>query len=70
MTRRASRSISTVSRDASTVAAYRGTSLMRNTPLVGPYRRPMPMVLEGSQGGGRFLMGEVPPYVGPPHKAP
>jgi len=30
MTRRASRSISTVSRDASTVAAYRGTSPIRN----------------------------------------
>ena len=29
------------------------------TPL-GPYRRPMPRVLGGSQGGGRFLMGEVP----------
>jgi hypothetical protein len=27
--------------------------------LLGPYRRPMPRVLEGSYGGGSFLMGEV-----------
>ena len=27
---------------------YRGTSLIRNTPLLGPYRRPMPRVLWGS----------------------
>ena len=26
---------------------YRGTSLIRNTPLLGPYRRPMPRVLGG-----------------------
>ena len=30
------------------VLGYRGTSLMRNTPLLGPYRRPMPRVLGGS----------------------
>ena len=38
------------------------------TPL-GPYCRPMLRVLEGSQGGGRFLMSEVPLYgvtSGPP----
>ena len=29
-------------------------------PPLGPYRRPMPRVLGGSEGGGRFLMGEVP----------
>ena len=34
-----------------------GTS---HIPL-GPYRRPVPRVLGGSWGGGRFLMGEVPP---------
>ena len=30
------------------------------------YRRPMPRVLGGSymSGGGRFIMGEVPLYVG------
>ena len=39
---------------------YRGTSLIRKRTPLGPYRRPMPKVLGGSQGGGRFLMGEVP----------
>jgi len=28
-------------------------------PLQGPYRRLMPRVLAGSQGGGRFLMREI-----------
>ena len=41
---------------------YRGTSLSRNCTPLGPYRRPIPRVLGGSQGGGRFLMGEVPLY--------
>jgi len=27
---------------------------------LGPYHRPMPRVLGGSSGGGRFLMCEVP----------
>ena len=31
----------------------------KRTPL-GPYLRPVPRVLWGFQGGGRFLMGEVP----------
>ena len=39
---------------------YRGTSLQRKRTPPEPYRRPMPRVLEGSLGGGRFLMGEVP----------
>ena len=42
--------------------AYRGTSLIRKRTPLGPYRRPTPRVLGGSQGGGRFLMGEVPLY--------
>ena len=29
-------------------AAYRGTSLIRNTPLLGPYSRPMPIALRWS----------------------
>jgi len=33
---------------------------MRNRPPLGPYRRTMPRVLGQSQGGGRFLMGDVP----------
>ena len=28
----------------------------------GPYSRPISWVLRGSQGGGRFLLGEVPLY--------
>ena len=43
-------------------AMYRGTSLIRNRPTLGPYRRPMLRVQGGSQGGGCFLMGEVPLY--------
>ena len=39
--------------------AYRGTSLTRKRTPLGHYRRPMPGVLGGSQGGRRFLMGEV-----------
>ena len=42
--------------------SYRSTSLTRNRNPLGPYRRPMPRVLWGSGGGGRFLMGEVPLY--------
>ena len=38
-----------------------GIPTLRN-PL-GTYRRPMPRVLGGSWGGGRFLMGEVPLYL-------
>ena len=38
---------------------YRGTSLIRKCTPLGPYRRPMPRVLGGSWGGGRFIMGEV-----------
>ena len=45
-----------------------GTSLTRKQPPLGPYRRPMPRVLGGSLGGGRFLMGEEPLYfLGPTH---
>jgi hypothetical protein len=32
--------------------------IRKRTPL-GPYSRPMPRVLGGSQGGGRLLMSEV-----------
>ena len=45
-----------------TVALYRVTSPLRKRTPPGPYRRPMPRVLKGSWGGGRFLMGEVPLY--------
>ena len=33
--------------------------MKERTPL-GPYRQPMNRVLGGSEGGGHFLMGEVP----------
>ena len=39
---------------------YRGTSLTRTPPPLGPYHRPRPRVLGGSQGDGRFLMCKVP----------
>ena len=41
---------------------YRGTSLIRSNPPVGPSSSPMPRDLRGSYGGGHFLMGEVPLY--------
>ena len=39
---------------------YRGTSLIRNCPPLGPYIRTMPMALCGTRGGGLFLISEVP----------
>ena len=39
---------------------YRSTSFITQRNPLGPYRRPMPRVLGGSKGGGRFVMGEVP----------
>ena len=40
--------------------SYRCTSLISITPLPGPYSRTIPRVLWWSQGGGLFLMSEVP----------
>ena len=37
----------------------RGTSLLRQRHSLGFYSKPMARVLGGSQGDGRFLMGEV-----------
>ena len=42
----------------------RGASLERKRTPLGPYLRPMPKVVGGSLWGGRFLMGEVPKYMG------
>ena len=39
---------------------HRGTSLIRKRTPLGPYRRPIPRLLWGSQDGVRFLMSEVP----------
>ena len=44
------------------VLTYRGSSLTRKRTPLGPYRRPMPRVLGGSQVGGNSLMGAVPLY--------
>ena len=46
------------------VYEYRGTSPKRKRIPLGPYLRPMPGFLGGSQGSGGFLMGEVPLYLG------
>jgi len=37
------------------VIQYRGTSLIRNCLILGPYSRTMPMALRWSWGGGSFL---------------
>ena len=44
--------------------SYRGASLIRNRPPLGPYSRPMPRALCWSWGGWLFLMSEVPPVAG------
>ena len=46
------------------LSSYGGTPLIRKRASQGPYRRPTPRILGGSQGGGYFLMGEVPVYGG------
>ena len=43
---------------------YRGNSLIRTPPTVGPYDRNMPRALRWSFWGGLFLMSEVPPLKG------
>ena len=48
--------------DKSRCSPHRATSLMRKRIPLGPYRKPVPRVIGGSQGVGRFLMGEVPLY--------
>ena len=35
-------------------------SLVRKRTPIWPYRRPVPRVLGGSQGAGRFLIGKIP----------
>ena len=43
----------------------RGTSLIRNSALLGPYSRTMHRALWWVLGGGRFIISEVPLYVSP-----
>jgi len=45
---------------AATSLSYRGTLLIRNCLLLGPYSRPMLRALRKSWGGGQFLISEVP----------
>ena len=42
---------------------YRGTSLTRNSTLVGPYSRPMPRALWWSKGGGVVFYERGTPVV-------
>ena len=44
------------------VLLYKGTSLKRTPPPLGPCSRNMPRVLWWSYGGKLFLMSEVPLY--------
>ena len=44
------------------MSGYRGTSLIRNTAPLEPYRRTMPKALWWSQGRGLFLISKVPLY--------
>ena len=44
---------------------YRGTTFTRKGPPPGPYSSPVHRALWWSEGGVRFLMGEVPLYVQP-----
>ena len=39
---------------------YRGTSLIRNCLLLGPYNKPVPRVIWWSLGVGGGLMSEIP----------
>ena len=41
---------------------YTGTSPTRKRTALGPYRRHMPRVSRGSEGGGHFLICEAPLY--------
>ena len=59
---RGSQTVGYADRRKSGRIVYRGTQLIRNTPLLGPYSRHMPRALWWCLGGGLFLMSEVPLY--------
>ena len=42
------------------LSVCRGTSLIRNRPILGPYTRLALVGLRWSEGGRRFLTSEVP----------
>ena len=50
---------------ACTVPQYRGTSLIRNIPLLGSYSRTIPRVMWWSKKGGLFRMSTVLQYRSP-----
>jgi len=52
------------------MGAYRGTSLIRNRPPLRPYCMAMSRALWWSEGGGQFLISEVPLYAPAPILAP
>ena len=54
--------ISTQASLLSADASYRGASLIRNCAPLGPYSRIMPRALWWANGGGRFIVSEVPLY--------
>ena len=47
-------------KDVFRLEGHRATSPTTERTPPEPYRKPMPRVLEGFEGGRRFLMGEVP----------
>ena len=49
-----------------TAAVHRGTELIRNKTLLGPYKRTIPRVLGWCYREELFLMGEVPLCAPPP----
>ena len=49
---------------SATPRGYMGTSLMRNTPLLGRYSKTIPRVLWWSRGWWLFFMSEVPLFSG------
>ena len=54
---------STPSDPRSVNAQLRGTSRIRNSPLLGPFSRTMSRAIWRPQGGGVFLMSEAPQYM-------
>ena len=50
-------------RGGALLTRYRGASLIRNSPPLGPYSRTKPRALWWSWGGNLFLMSEVSLYI-------
>ena len=54
--------LSSDGRTAQTAPGYRGTSLIINSALLGPFSSTMHRALWWVLGGGRFFMSKVPLY--------